>query len=134
VRWQVWNDGLSRTRSRDPRAALLMLEKAKALIQSDPAFPRGYSQVFDRRWRFAACRLALASNPPDWDFVRAVGPGTSIDSIVVTVARRLASIVGAYLALVWLTLRCRPFSLTALARTYARRRWEALASRKMASR
>jgi glycosyltransferase involved in cell wall biosynthesis len=130
VRWQVWNHGLSRTNSSDPGAVLHMLEKGKALIRSDSVFPKEYSELFDRRWRFACCRLALASRRPDWDFVRSIGPKNLFDSIILASARKLASTAGAYLALIWLTLRYRPYSLIALAGTYARRRWEASLSKK----
>jgi glycosyltransferase involved in cell wall biosynthesis len=126
VRWQVRGDGLSRTNSRDPDAARLMLEQAKSRIRSDPVFPTDYSEVFDRRWRFASCRVALANRFPDWEFLRSLGPASPIDLNVFLVARKIGSKVGVFLALAWLTVRYRPYSLLALAETYARRRWDAL--------
>jgi glycosyltransferase involved in cell wall biosynthesis len=131
VRWQVRGDGLSRTNSRDLDAARLMLEKAKKRIELDPVFPTGYSEVFDRRWRFASCRVALAGPVPDWDFLRSFGPRSLIDMNVLAIARKIGSKAGVYLALIWLTLRYRPYSLLALAETYLRRRWDALSWKSM---
>jgi glycosyltransferase involved in cell wall biosynthesis len=131
VRWQVRGDGLSRTNSRDPNAARLMLENAKKRIRMDPVFPTNYSEMFDRRWRFASCRVALTTQFPDWDFVRSFGPRNPVDVSVLAIARKIGSRAGVYLALIWLTLRYRPYSLLALAETYARRRWDALSSKSM---
>jgi len=124
VRWQVWGDGLSRTNSRDPNAARLMLEKAKTRIRLDPAFPTEYSEVFDRRWRFASCRVALATRFPDWDFLRLFGPQNLVDVNVLAIATKMGPNAGVYLALIWLTLRYRPYSLLALAETCVRRWWD----------
>jgi glycosyltransferase involved in cell wall biosynthesis len=131
VKWQVRGDGLSRTNSRDLYAARLMLEEAKRRIRLDPVFPTEYSELFDRRWRFASCRVALASPVPDWDFLHSFGPRSPIDVNVLAIARKIGSKAGVCLALIWLTLRYRPYSLLALAETYLRRRWDALSWKSM---
>jgi glycosyltransferase involved in cell wall biosynthesis len=126
VRWQVRGAGLSRTNSRDLYAARLMLEEAQRRIRLDPVFPTEYSEVFDRRWRFASCRVALASPAPDWDFLHSFGPRSPVDVNILAIARKIGSKAGVCLALIWLALRYRPYSLIALAETYLRRRWDAL--------
>jgi glycosyltransferase involved in cell wall biosynthesis len=128
AKWQVRGEGLSRTNSRNPAAVRLMLDEAQKRIGSDPVFPPDYPAIFERRWRFATCRVALASEFPDWDFLRAIGPQRSIDRFVFAIARSIGARAGVYLALVWLTLRYRPYSLLAMAETYVRRRWEHISS------
>jgi glycosyltransferase involved in cell wall biosynthesis len=131
VRWQVRGAGLSRTNSRDLYSARLMLEEAKKRIELDPVFPTEYSEVFDRRWRFASCRVALASPAPDWDFLHSFGPRSPVDVNILAIARKIGSKAGVCLALIWLALRYRPYSLLALAETYLRRRWDALSWKSM---
>jgi glycosyltransferase involved in cell wall biosynthesis len=128
VRWQVRDDGLSRTSSRDTIAVRRMLEEAQTRIGSDSIFPPKYSEMFNRRWRFATCRVVLATEFPDWDFLRAIGPQNLIDRFVFAIARKSGAKTGVYLALFWLTLRYRPYSLLAMADTYAHRRWERISS------
>ena len=130
AKWQVRGSGLSRTNTRDPHSVRDMLEKAQKRFAADPVFPPDYSETFNRRWRFATCRVALATAPPDWDFVSEIGPGNPIDRYVFSVAQRSGARMGAYLALIWLTVRYRPYSLLAMAETYAHRRWEMVINRK----
>jgi glycosyltransferase involved in cell wall biosynthesis len=130
AKWQVRGTGLSRTNTRDPRTVRAMLEQAQKRIAADPVFPSDYSDTFNRRWRFATCRVALATAPPDWDFVSEIGPRNPVDRYVFSVAQRSGARIGSYLALIWLTVRYRPYSLLAMAGTYARRRWELVSSRK----
>ena len=123
VRWQVRTHGLSRTSSTNSEAVLSLLAKAESRISADPVFPQGYSAIFNRRLRFAACRVALTSGEPDWEFLQEVGPQRSIDHGVLSVVRKFPRRWNVHLALFWLTLRCRPYSLFAMAGTFFRRRW-----------
>jgi glycosyltransferase involved in cell wall biosynthesis len=124
VRWQVRANGLSRTSSRNSKVVLSLLAKAESRISADPAFPQGYSAIFNRRLRFATCRIALTSGKPDWEFLREVGPRRSIDQALFSVLRNLRGRWNVYPALLWLTLRYRPYSLLAMAGTFVRRQWD----------
>jgi len=124
VRWQVRGDGLSRTSSSDAIAVRRMSDEARMRISSDPVFPSDYAEMFDRRWRFSTCRVALAARVPDWDFLRSTGPQNKVDLYLFGIARKAGSQIGIYLALIWLTVRYRPYSLLAMLETYLRRRWE----------
>jgi len=124
VKWQVRNDSLSRTSSSNSKAVLSLLAKAESRISADPVFPQGYSATFNRRWRFGTCRVALAAANPDWEFLQAVGPQRSIDHAVFSIAKNLPGRWNVRLALVWLALRYRPYSLCAMAETIVRRRWD----------
>jgi glycosyltransferase involved in cell wall biosynthesis len=124
ARWQVRGIGLSRTNTRDPISVRVLLEKAQKRFGADPVFPPDYSETFNRRWRFATCRIALTTVPPDWDFVREIGPGTVMDRTVFWMAQKSGSRISGYLALFWLAVRYRPYSVLAMAETFAHRRWE----------
>lgn len=123
VRWQVRANSLSRTSSGDSKVVLSLLAKAETRISADPVFPRGYSAIFNRRLRFATCRIALTSANPDWGFLQEIGPQRSIDQALFSVLKKLQGRWNIYLALLWLTLRYRPYSIFAMARTFVRRAW-----------
>jgi hypothetical protein len=121
--WQVRREGLSRTTSRTAEHVLALLNKVRTQVARDPVFPPGYDDLFERRWRFATCRLALAEESPNWKFLRTIGPQGIVDHAFYRMAQGLPRPWGAYGALVWLTMRLRPYSLLALADTSLRRRW-----------
>jgi hypothetical protein len=110
-KWQVTNKGLSRTTSRAAEAVLALLQRARARIEEDPVFPRGYAILFERRFRFATCRLALAEVPPDWMFLQQVGPRGWSDRAALFVLKKLNAQLGALGALIWLALRLQPYSI-----------------------
>jgi glycosyltransferase involved in cell wall biosynthesis len=121
VRWQVRENSLSRTSSSNSKVVLSLLAKAESRISADPVFPQGYSAAFNRRLRFATCRIALTSRKPDWGFLQEIGPQRSIDQALFSVLRNLHGRWNVYLALLWLVLRYRPYSLLAMAGTFVRR-------------
>jgi glycosyltransferase involved in cell wall biosynthesis len=124
AKWQVRGNSLSRTSSTNSKAVLSLLAKAQSRISADPAFPQGYSEIFNRRWRFATCRVALVAENPDWEFLQAVGPQRSIDQALFSVAKNLPGRWKIRLALFWIALRYRPYSFFLLAETFVCRRWD----------
>lgn len=122
VTWQVRRESLSRATARAPDAVLALLREARTRISGDPVFPRGYAAVFERRLRFATCRLALLDGHPDWKFLKAIGSSTWMDRRTFACARMLPRQLAVFSALAWLTLRLRPYSLLAIAGTLFRRK------------
>ena len=123
VKWQVRDDGLSRSTARSSEAILGMLTMAENRIKDDPVFPPGYGTLFDRRLRFAVCRVALTEGKPDWEFLNAVGARNDWDRLLLSIARKLPAKLASFTTLAWLTLRLRPYSFLAIAGTSLRRRW-----------
>jgi glycosyltransferase involved in cell wall biosynthesis len=121
VERRVRDSGLSRSTARSSEAISEMLRIASDRIDGDPVFPPGYAGLFDRRLRFAVCRLALTEGEIDWKFLHTLGASNKLDrylfSALSILPRRLAS----FGALVWLALRLRPYSLPAMLRTATRR-------------
>ena len=116
--WYIHAGGLSRTTALDRDKALDALTSLPRLIGADPDFPPWYADLFQRRWRFGAARLALGQNAPDKQLLAAVVPNTAVDRAVI---RLLGPLLGFRLArlvlLAWLTLRLRPFLLRDVAIT-----------------
>jgi glycosyltransferase involved in cell wall biosynthesis len=111
----------SRSVAQDPRSALDLMARGRAAIEADPAHPPGYGALFERRWRFTACRLAITETR-DWrDFVLTMGARNGLDRSVLGFAGRLPQTSGSLLALVWLTLRLRPYSIVRVGLTAIRR-------------
>jgi glycosyltransferase involved in cell wall biosynthesis len=119
--WRVSHAGLSRTTSRDPEVVLDLLEAARARIADSPIYPPGYERLFERRWRFAACRHALIAEPPQWSCVARVGARSPFDRAAIAAISALPSAWGRVLALAMLAVRLRPLSLVALALTAVQR-------------
>ena len=61
--WVVFPDSVSRQTALDLRRTKYILDVVPTLIAADPGFPSWYADVFRDRWRFAASRLALQTNP-----------------------------------------------------------------------
>ena len=123
VTWKVRREGLSRATTRAPASVLALRAETRPRIAGDPVFPPGYAALFERRWQFSTCRLALTERPPDWNFLFMVGPDSRIDRALFAFMRRLPERWGALAGLVYLTARLRPYSLLAMADTSLRRRW-----------
>ena len=113
--------GLSRTTAHSVEAVLDLLARARSRIESESIYPAGYAETFDRRWRFATCRIALAEMSDATDFIAAVGARNGLDRAALKVSTRLPGAFGRALTLGWLTLRLRPYSLTKIIGTAIRR-------------
>lgn len=124
--WHIHAGGLSRSTALDPATARRVLDELPALIAADGRFPPWYPQLFARRWRFAAARVALLETSPDRDLVAAMIPDGRLDRAVAkALLPTAASRMGRAALLAWLALRLRPFRLrdvvlTALVRRFAR--------------
>ncbi len=121
VSWRVNRNSLSRVTARTLDIIQALIGEARAQIERDSVFPPGYADLFERRLRFSTCRLALTAEAPDWNFVQRMGPRGWADRLLFSLTKRLPRIVGAYVALLWLTLRLRPYSLLAMVETWVRR-------------
>lgn len=116
--------GLSRSTAQDTNAVLDLLSHGRAMIDSNPLYPRSYSHLFQRRMRFAVCRIALAEATEPAEIVLQIGARGALDRAVL---RRVLRSVGKgrrVMALAWLALRLRPYSILQLVRTAANRTFE----------
>ncbi len=110
--WNIHLDGLSRTTALDRDKAIATANIVPKLIKCDGDFPGWYADLFQRRWRFGSCRLALLKMPPDADLLAAMAPDGVCDRAVIGILRsHLQYSVVRLVILAWLTLRLRPFRL-----------------------
>jgi hypothetical protein len=133
--WCVYPDSVSRQTARKVASAQRLLDVAPARLAIDPVFPRWYAERFERRWRFAVCRLALMGDPVDWPLVTTLGARRWIDRFVIRAASQsTAKPLTQVLALGWLWLRLRPYALRGLVRTALARRKERRAGSRLDNR
>jgi glycosyltransferase involved in cell wall biosynthesis len=126
--WKVVATGYSRKTVSDAEAVEALIAESRQRMAGDSAFPHWYPRLFERRFRFATCRLALKEAEPAWDFVERVGAKTALDPAVFMLARLLPKALARFASLAWLTLRLRPYPLFGLARTALRRKAESRAA------
>lgn len=119
--WRISSSGLSRSQAADADKTRKVMARALERLAADPAVPAWYPSLFERRWRFGIGRLALASAPVNTQVLRQVVARGSGDRCILALAA-VTGKVGRLSALVWLTVRERPFSAVALLRTRWQRR------------
>jgi hypothetical protein len=125
--WCVFLESISRQAAQRTESVQRLLKVVPARLAIDPVFPRWYSQLLQRRFRFAVCRLALLADPVNRPLLTTVGVRSWIDHLVLGALSRSA--VGRHAriaALGWLWLRLRPYALLSLVRTAAARHAERL--------
>ena len=121
--WNVFSQGYSRTTALEVERARKALDELPALMEQDADFPKWYSAVFKRRWRFGAARLALEATPPRVAVLLEIGAVSVWDRWFLSllspwVAHRPIRL----LTLAFLTMRLRPYRLRDLAATTLARR------------
>jgi glycosyltransferase involved in cell wall biosynthesis len=116
AQWLERPDGYSRTAAKSTHISLQLMAAARQKFESDPAFPHWYADLFERRYRFGIARVALLSYPPGREIVR-LATETALDRAAIATALALPYSLGRFLALTWLTLRKRPYSLARLMHT-----------------
>ena len=122
--WTVFTSSYSQTTSLNTQQAQSFLHKVSARLSADPAFPEWYHAVFESRWRFATCRLALMIDPVDHTLVNLMVGRSDFDRKMLKTIWRLSNGNLARVAtLGWSWLRLRPMTLTALAGTVLCRRF-----------
>jgi glycosyltransferase involved in cell wall biosynthesis len=122
--WKVAAAGYSRSTVSDGEAVERLIQASRARIAADPAFPEWYAELFDRRFRFSTCRLALLDDAPNWAFVKRIGAPSALDQAMFSLLRRGPRALTRLASLGWLTLRLRPYALGGLIATAIRRRAE----------
>jgi glycosyltransferase involved in cell wall biosynthesis len=120
--WRVSARGFSREQAADPAATLKALATALERMRADPAFPRWYLAIFERRWRFAVSRIAAQCQPMNWAVLARVGARGPIGRAVLGSAAALGGPLGRIAALGWLSLQERPTSFAGLIATRLSRR------------
>lgn len=113
----------SRSAVHDPRTTLELIARGRAAIVADPIHPPGYSDLFERRFRFAACRLAMTETINWRDFVLVIGARDRLDRAILHALSSLPTPFGRFGTLAWLTLRLRPYSVVQVGLTALRRRF-----------
>ena len=122
--WTVNPQGVSRSTAAQPQTALRILDMALACMRGGEVFPQGYTGLFERRWRFGVGRVAAAAPTADLIGLDPIVAPRRLDRLFWHPLARVPGRAGALLRLAWLTMRYRPFSLVALARTQLSRRLE----------
>jgi glycosyltransferase involved in cell wall biosynthesis len=114
--WYVQSTSYSRSASLDPVRSAQLIEICRDRIRAAEGapFPRGYSDVFARRARFATSRLAVMAQDPDPQLVNRLAQGGTLDQWVLALAAHLPGGVQRLTSLGWLALRLRPTSLVRL--------------------
>ena len=123
--WRINPKGLSRSASSGVGASREMISSMLEHVQADPVFPSWYAPLLTRRWRFNVGRIAtVESRPMRADLLVACCSHNGLDRRVYRLASAIWYPAGVLLALVWLTLRERPMSLTGVFLTALARRFE----------
>jgi len=123
--WRIFETGISRVTALDLPSAQKLLQIAPERIRSDPVFPNWYADIFEKRWRFSVCRLALNVKPFDRRLLLSIGAISLLDRTVFKVIWATSNPrLGRIAILVWLWIRLRPTSLFAVLRTTISRRLE----------
>ena len=115
--WTNDATGASLKTARQTETALAILAAALAKMRDDPHFPATYLPMFERRWRFGAGRANAGAHRC---VLRGLQPLLAPGRTEAVAWRLLADIPGLpgrLLRLMWLTLRFRPFDLSAIATT-----------------
>lgn len=123
VRWNIFPDSVSRTTSTDLRRADTVLRAVEARMKTDAGFPVWYWPVFERRWRFSMCRLAVEREQPDRNVLTALAADNGFERKIINVILMAAgNRLGRFAMLGWLWWKFRPFTLSGLASTAIARR------------
>lgn len=122
--WYVQQGGYSRSNSLNPTKTAGLIEKVCERLKAAEGapFPSGYSELFNRRARFACARLGVLEHDFDAHLINALMQGGRVDGGVLTLAGLLPGELRRTAALGWLTIRLRPTSLIRLLTSAARRR------------
>jgi glycosyltransferase involved in cell wall biosynthesis len=133
--WSIFETGVSRVTALELSRAQKVLQVAPDRIRRDPAFPYWYAELFQKRWRFSVCRLALEAKPIDRFLLLSVGAVSSLDrAMFKMISVALHPPPGRIAILAWLWIRLHPTSILALLKTTISRRFELLSRRRAASR
>jgi glycosyltransferase involved in cell wall biosynthesis len=125
--WRIFESGISRVTALELRRAQKVLQIAPDRIRSDPVFPHWYAELFQKRWRFSVCRLALEAKPIDRSLLLSIGAMSSLDRTAFKVIWATSNPrLGRIATLAWLWFRLRPTSIFAVLRTAISRRLERL--------
>ena len=110
--WNIHADSVSRKTATVPGLAVEGLESYTRRIKQDATFPTWYAEVFGRRWRFAAARIALELPGSGAEVLPVMAVKSRLDlGVLMGLRPRLGPRIGGFVALSWLYLRFRPTSL-----------------------
>jgi glycosyltransferase involved in cell wall biosynthesis len=130
--WRIHSDNYSVAMATSAQDTQSMIRRSTEVLGQEPEglFPHDYAERLSRRIRFGSGRLLLlregALRGAARDHLVALAGGSRLDALALGAAARLGPLRSAA-ALVWLTMRLRPFSLLQLISDQVRRR---LASRR----
>jgi glycosyltransferase involved in cell wall biosynthesis len=121
--WRIDPEGYSRKSAADPEVSLALIARLRAAIDGDAAFPPHYGETYERRWRFAVCRLAIAEDPINLDLLHRLGCAGPVDRLCASLLAHVRpASLGRLLLLCWAAFRLRPTSPFRVLHTYMARR------------
>jgi glycosyltransferase involved in cell wall biosynthesis len=123
--WQVFDHSISRETAADPVETERVIARAVAYFANDAAFPRWYGDLFTRRLRFGAARLAVSTDPINTAVLEQAAARSVADRAFLQAALRWPSWrrpLRAFL-LGWLWLRFWPMSPLLVLRSVVWRRF-----------
>jgi putative glycosyltransferase (TIGR04372 family) len=121
--WRVHGQNYSLTTATDPKALAEKLALVRGLIAQCNMFPDGYAELFERRTRFGAARIALAADGKSSAKAEHAAALLDLGQAERWWLTQLLSLgdLGRLAALAWATLRTRPMSLSRLISQLPRR-------------
>jgi hypothetical protein len=122
--WRIHGQNYSTATATDPLKLADRLADVRTAIAGSDLFPPGYAKLFERRARFGAARMVLGGETPAaaraTHAAKLLGTGAAearLLQLLLSLGR-----IGPTAALVWLTLRAHPMSLTRLLGQFRTRR------------
>jgi glycosyltransferase involved in cell wall biosynthesis len=115
--WRIFPSSVSRQTALDVERATEILHTVPARIAADPAFPSWYADLFRKRWRFAAARIAAQATPINHAVLDAIAVESPLDMAMLKLLRRTLGwfpSLERIATLTWLTIRVRPYPLSGL--------------------
>jgi GT2 family glycosyltransferase len=114
--WRIHGQNYSMTTATDPTALSATIAQIRQMIVASELFPDGFDELFERRTRFGAARMALSSEATSSTKATratAILNGGESERWLLQLLLSFGRL-GEIAALAWLTLRTRPMSIPRL--------------------
>ncbi len=122
--WTYDRSSVSVVTASDSEINLRILNATLAKMRTDPYFPPDYPSVFERQWRFGVGRINADLDEQHLLGISPIVAPAPYESLAWRGLAKIPGLMGRFLRLVWLTIRFRPFSLSAIVTTQVLRMLE----------